>query len=76
MEQAVIVDLAAPRLDRQPAPVQDEDTVREAHDLRQLRGAEEDRPAAVGEIADESIDLPFGPDVDAARRVVEQEDGR
>ena len=60
----------------QAAAVEDEDAVREADDLGQLGGAEQDRPAAVGELADEQVDLALGPDVDAARRVVEQEDVR
>ena len=63
-------------LDGEAAPVEDEDAIGEADDLGQLGRTEEDRPAAVGEFADQPVDLALGADVDAARRVVEQEHGR
>ena len=75
-QQVAGVDVGAAALGRQPAAVEHEDAVGEADDLGQLGGPQQDDPAGVGELADEGVDLVLGADVDAPRRVVEQDDGR
>ena len=50
------------------------DAVAHAQDLRQLRGDHHDRLALVGERAQQLVDLGLGADVDAARRLVEEQD--
>ena len=51
----------------------DDDAVADADDLRQVGRDDEDRDAAVGEIVDDRIDLRLGADIDAARRLVEDQ---
>ena len=48
-----------------------EDAVREAEDLRQIGGYDDDGEAVVSERADQLVDFRDGADVDAARRLVE-----
>jgi hypothetical protein len=72
----VVIDGAAADLGGQPPPVEDQDAIGKADQFGQLGRTEEDRSAAVGEVPDEPIDLALRTDVDAAGRVVEQEDGR
>ena len=45
-------------------------------ELGQVAGIEQDRVALGGEVAHQLEDLALGADVDAARRVVEQQDAR
>src|SRR5271166_2153967 len=54
--------------------VHDENAVAHAENLRQLRGNHQDRDALRGEFGDELVDLGLSADVDAARRLVEDED--
>ena len=72
----MVIDGAAADLGGQPPAVKDEDAIGEADELGQFGRAEQDRSAAVGELADEPVDLALGTDVDAARRIVEQEHRR
>ena len=69
-----LVDLAARDLAGEPAPVEDEDAVAEADQLRQFGRAEEHDAAVRRHLADQAVDLALGADVDAAGRIVEQED--
>ena len=50
------------------------DAVGQAQHLRQLGGDDDDRLALPGELLDEVVDLFFGPDVDAAGGLVEDQD--
>ena len=52
----------------------DDDTVADADDLRQIGRDDEDRCAGFGEIVDDRINLGLGPDIDAACRLVEDQD--
>ena len=56
-----------------PALADDEDPVGEAEHLLDLAGDDHDGDAAVGEGADELVDLAAGADVDAAGGLVEQQ---
>src|SRR5438067_12709367 len=53
--------------------VQHQHTVTDQLDLRQLAGKEEDAGALGGELAKKGMDLPFGPYVDPAGRVEEEQ---
>ena len=53
-----------------------EDAVAHAEDLRQLRGDEQDRQALSGEVRDRAVHIGLGADVDAVRRLVEDQDPR
>ena len=45
-------------------------------DFRQLRGDHDDRGALlVGEAGEQLVDFALGADIDAARRLIEQQDG-
>ena len=54
----------------------DEDAVAHVEDLRQLRRDHQDRHAVGGELVHQAVDLGFGADVDAARRLVHDQDLR
>ena len=58
------------------AAVHDEDAVAHAEDLRQLAGDHQDRHALLGEAAHQRVDLGLGADVDAAGRLVHDQDAR
>src|SRR5271165_7443714 len=55
---------------------QDDDPVAQANELRHLARGDENAEPAVGERADAGVDLALGADVDAARRLVEQQEAR
>ena len=59
-----------------PALAHDQDAVGDAQDFGQLGGDDDHRAALGGEPFDQRVDLGLGADVDAARRLVEQEDAR
>ena len=59
------------------APVaQHEHAVRALDDFLELGGDHQDAEALVGELADQRLDLGLGADVDAARRLVEDQELR
>src|SRR5256885_262445 len=76
MEQRTRVEGRWRRVGHEPAPVEDEDTIAEAEQLGQLRGAEKDDPPLVRHVANEPEDFAFRAYVNAACRVVEQDDVR
>src|SRR4051812_49340296 len=76
VQQRVVVELGAGRLAHEPPPVEHEDAVGEARELRQLGGPEQDDATLRREPADEHIDLPLRADVHAAGRVIEQHHAR
>ena len=55
------------------AVAHDEQPVGHAEHLRHFRGDQQHCHAAVGKVADHAIDFDFGGDVDAARRLIEDE---
>ena len=56
------------------AVAHDQDAVAQAQDFRQLRGDHHDRRALlVGEAREKLVDLALGADIDAARRLVDEE---
>src|SRR5690606_4412621 len=59
-----------------PAPVHHDDAVGQAEDLGQLAGDQHHRHASRDQLGDVEVDLTLGPDVDAARRLVEDHDVR
>ena len=63
-------------LGRDAALVQDEDPVRHREDLGQVARDEDDPEAGRGELGDDPVDLDLGADVDAAGRLVEDEQAR
>src|SRR3954469_6066729 len=63
-------------LGRDAALVQDQDPVRHREDLRQVARDQEDREARGRQLGDDPMALPLGADVDAARRLVEDQHGR
>jgi hypothetical protein len=54
--------------------MEDDDAVADAEELGKIGADEEDGLSLPGELADELIDLDLAHDIDAARRLVEQED--
>ena len=75
-DQRALGDLGADELAHDRAVVQHEHAVAAADQLVIVGGVEEDRRAGVGEAAQQLVDLLLGADVDAARRIVEQDDAR
>ena len=59
-----------------PAVAHHQHAVGDMDELGQVARVEQDRIALGGEVAHQLEDLALGADVDAARRVVEQEDAR
>ena len=59
-----------------PAVLHHVDAIREAEDLRQLGADEHDPQPLVGEIINQAVDFGLGADVNAARRLVEDQDFR
>ena len=68
-----VICSAASSATRRPA-VHDVDPVGEVQHLGQLGRDQHHRSTLLGEILDQAIDLDLGADVDADRRLVEQED--
>ncbi len=68
--------LVARDLGGDPALVQDEDPVGHREDLGQVARDEDDPEPGGGELGDDPVDLDLGADVDAARRLVEDQDRR
>ena len=58
------------------AKAHDHHTVGKADKFRHFRGDHDDRMALIGQVAQESIDLLLGADVDAARRLIHDQDTR
>ena len=56
--------------------VHDEDAIAHAQNFRQLGGNHHDRHPLPGEFGDQPVDLRLGADIDAARRLVENENAR
>ena len=76
VDQPLLGDLvAAEGLDDLPAR-HDDDAVAEPLELLGVRGRDDDRHAAVGDLAQDAVDLRAGADVDALRRLVGEQDGR
>ena len=57
----------------QAAFVQDGDAVAQVEDLLHVAADHHDRHAVVGQAAQQPVDLRFGADVDAARRLVDDQ---
>ena len=74
LDDALLGRLGARELARGPSLAHHDDAVRHAEQLRQLRRDEEDREALRREAVDERVDLGPRADVDAAGRLVEQQD--
>ena len=72
----VLVDVAAGELADDDAVAQDDEPIRALHDLLEVGADEDDGQTLAGEVAHERLDLGLGADVDAARRVVEDEEPR
>src|SRR6185503_17892250 len=70
---ALLVGLRLRQLAGQPALVHHEHAVGHAEDLGQLARDHQDRDAAPGELAQQAVDLGLRADVDAARRLVDDE---
>ena len=66
--------LGARDIGGEPALRHHEDAVAEREELGQLGGDQEDGAALRGELADHLVELGLDADVDAARRLVEDED--
>ena len=63
-------------LGRDPTLVEDEDPVGHRDDLGQVARDEDDPEAGRGQLRDDPVDLDLGPDVDAAGRLVEDQQPR
>src|SRR5262249_9824450 len=70
---APLADLRPRYLRDRPAVAQHEHAVRALDDLFELRGDHQHAEALVGEFLDQHLDLGLGADIDAARRLVEDE---
>ena len=57
-----------------PSLAHHDDAVAQAQDLGQLGGDHDDRLALPGEVVEQPVDFALGADVDAARRLVEDQD--
>ena len=75
-DQRALGDLVADQHALDRAVVEHEHAVAAADQLVVVGGIEDDRRAGIGELAQQLIDLLLGADVDAAGRVVEQDDAR
>ncbi len=72
----VSVSVGACELAHDAAVIHDGDTVAAADQLVIVGRIEQDRRALVGELAQQPVELLLGADIDAARRIVEQDDAR
>ena len=50
-----------------------ENAIADAHHLRQIGGDDADRQTLFGKIVEDRVDLALGADIDAARRLVDQQ---
>ena len=76
MHDALRRRLAATELAHRPALAHDDNAVGHAENLRQLGRNHQDAHAAAREPIDQIVDLALRADVDAARRLVEDEQPR
>src|SRR4051794_1957754 len=76
VHDALLGGALARDLRRDPALVQDEDAIRHREDLGQVARDEQDRETRRGEVRDDPVDLHLRADVDAARRLVEDQHRR
>ena len=75
-DQRALGDLGADQLALDRAVIEHQHAVAAADQLVIVGRIEQDRRARVGELAQQLVDLLLGADVDAARRIVEQDDAR
>ena len=75
-DQRALGDLRADELAPDRAVIEHEHAVAAADQLVVVGRIEEDRRARIGELAQELVHLLLGADVDAARRIVEEDDAR
>ena len=68
--------VGASELGDDPAAVHHQHAVAHAQNLRQLAGDHQDRETLLGQTPHQGMDLGFGADVDAARRLVHDEHAR
>ena len=73
LHDRLLVHVVALDLAGDPALVQHQDAVADADQFRQFRRNRDDADALVGEVAQDRVDLRLGADVDAARRLVDEE---
>ena len=76
LHDRLLVHVVALHLAGDPALVQHQYAVADADQLRQFRRDRDDAHALVGEVAQDRVDLRLGADVDAARRLVDEEHAR
>src|SRR5215472_4090473 len=75
LHDALVAGIGARELPGDAPAVHDQDTIRQAENLFQLRGGEQDGRPASGERANQGVDLALGADIDAASGFVQQEHG-
>src|SRR3954467_9459830 len=75
-EDRPLVDVALGEFSDRLAVAQYEDAVRSLDDLLQLGGDHEDAKTLIRKLLDEALDLGFRADVDATRRLVEDQELR
>ena len=76
LHDRLLVHVVALDLAGDPALVQHQYAVADADQFRQFRRDRDDAHALVGEVAQYRVDLRLGADVDAARRLVDEEHAR
>ena len=76
LHDRLLVHVVALDLAGDPALVQHQYAVADADQFRQFRRDRDDADALVGEVAQDRVDLRLGADVDAARRLVDEEHAR
>ncbi len=75
-DDVALVDLGAREFAHDPAAVHHGDPVAAADQLLVVGAVEQDAGAGVGELAQEAVDLLLRADIDAAGRIVEEDDAR
>ena len=75
-DDGLFAQLSRSRLAGDPPLAHHQHAVGEPQDLGQLGGDHDDGAALGGQLLDQGVDLGLGADVDAARRLVEQQDLR
>src|SRR2546423_11642938 len=70
---AVFIEVARGPRFAQNAAMHHRDAVADAQQLGEITGDHENRFAAGGELIDDAINLGFGPNIDPARRFVQQQ---
>ena len=73
LDNPFLAGLVSRELGDDLALVHDQNPVAHAEDFRQLRRNHQNADAALGKLAHELINLELGPDVDTARRLVEND---